>query len=182
MQQSSFNKAKSKKKANNKSNTLTVKFTEGPRVVIPYFKGFSEQYRHTLAKYRVETNCCQLMIAYLTLGWYVDVIITDTTALASQHHYWHQQHIIMPTLAETKKDVNLLVRVWCMTYVDNWHDVTIIPEATSWEWWHYWLIRLCQIILIELQVVISVCALYRFLLLQVQILHTMYPCNIYAHL
>ena len=29
------------------------KFIEGARVVIPYIKGLSEQYRHTLAKYRV---------------------------------------------------------------------------------------------------------------------------------
>ena len=40
-------------KANKKPNPSTVKFIEGARVVIPYIKGLSEQYRHTLAKYRV---------------------------------------------------------------------------------------------------------------------------------
>ena len=34
-------------------NPSTVKFIEGARVVMPYIKGLSEQYRHTLAKYRV---------------------------------------------------------------------------------------------------------------------------------
>ena len=36
-----------------KAKPSTVKFIEGARVVIPYIKGLSEQYRHTLAKYRV---------------------------------------------------------------------------------------------------------------------------------
>ena len=40
-------------KANKKPNLSTVKFIEEARVVIPYIKGLSEQYRHTLAKYRV---------------------------------------------------------------------------------------------------------------------------------
>ena len=35
------------------SSTYKKKFIEGARVVIPYIKGFSEQYRHILAKYRV---------------------------------------------------------------------------------------------------------------------------------
>ena len=48
-QHSSFNKAN----PNKKPNPSTVKFIEGARVVIPYIKGLSEQYRHTLAKYRV---------------------------------------------------------------------------------------------------------------------------------
>ena len=34
-------------------NPSTVKLIEGARVVIPYIKGLSEQYRHTLAKYTV---------------------------------------------------------------------------------------------------------------------------------
>ena len=37
---------------NKKPNLSTWKFI-GARVVIPYIKGLSEQYRHTLAKYRV---------------------------------------------------------------------------------------------------------------------------------
>ena len=43
----------STKKAKKKPNPSTVKFIEGARVVIPYIKGLSEQYRQTLAKYRV---------------------------------------------------------------------------------------------------------------------------------
>ena len=40
-------------KANKNPNPSTVKFIEGARVAIPYIKGLSEWYRHTLAKYRV---------------------------------------------------------------------------------------------------------------------------------
>ena len=36
-----------------KPNPSTVKFIEGARVVIPYIKGLREQYRHTLAQYKV---------------------------------------------------------------------------------------------------------------------------------
>ena len=43
-------KAKPQQKANKKPNPSTVKFIEGARIVIPYIKGLSEQYRHTLAK------------------------------------------------------------------------------------------------------------------------------------
>ena len=50
-QQSSFNKAN----PNKKPNPSTVKFIEGARIVIPYMKGLCEQYRHTLAKYRVRS-------------------------------------------------------------------------------------------------------------------------------
>ena len=38
---------------NRKPNPSTGKFIEGARVVIPFIKGLSEQYRHTLAKYKV---------------------------------------------------------------------------------------------------------------------------------
>ena len=38
---------------NQKPNPSTGKFIEGARIVIPYIKGLSEQYRHTIAKYRV---------------------------------------------------------------------------------------------------------------------------------
>ena len=48
-----FQQGKPQQKANKKLNPSTVKFIEGARVVIPYIKGLSEQYRHTLAKYRV---------------------------------------------------------------------------------------------------------------------------------
>ena len=48
-----FQQSKPQQKANKKPNPSTVKFIEGARVVIPYIKGISEQYRHTLAKYRV---------------------------------------------------------------------------------------------------------------------------------
>ena len=45
--------SKPQAKANKKPNPFTGKLTEGTRVVIPYIKGLSEQYRCTLAKYRV---------------------------------------------------------------------------------------------------------------------------------
>ena len=48
-----FQQGKPQQKANKKPNQSTVKFIEGARFVIPYIKGLSEQYRHTLAKYRV---------------------------------------------------------------------------------------------------------------------------------
>ena len=47
-----FQQGRPQEKANKKPNPSTVKFT-GARVVTPYIKGLSEQYRHTLAKYRV---------------------------------------------------------------------------------------------------------------------------------
>ena len=43
----------SKPNPNRKPNPSRGKFIEGIRVVIPYIKGLREQYRHTLAKYRV---------------------------------------------------------------------------------------------------------------------------------
>ena len=48
-----FQQGKPQQKANKKPNPSTVKFIEGARVVIPYIKGLSEQYRHPLVKYRV---------------------------------------------------------------------------------------------------------------------------------
>ena len=42
-----------KQKANKKPKPSTVKFIESARIFIPYIKGLSEQYRYTLAKYRV---------------------------------------------------------------------------------------------------------------------------------
>ena len=48
-----FQQDKPQQKTNRKPNPSTGKFTEGASVVIPYIKGLSEQYRHTLAKYRV---------------------------------------------------------------------------------------------------------------------------------
>ena len=48
-----FQQGKSQQKANKKPNPSTVKFIEGAGVVIPNIKGLHEQYRHTLAKYRV---------------------------------------------------------------------------------------------------------------------------------
>ena len=53
-QHSSFNKANPNRKPTKSQTPSTVKFIEGARVVIPYIKGLSEQYRHTLAKYRVK--------------------------------------------------------------------------------------------------------------------------------
>ena len=49
----SFQQSKPQQKANKKPKPSRVKFIEGARVVIPYTKGLSKQYRHTLAKYRV---------------------------------------------------------------------------------------------------------------------------------
>ena len=48
-----FQQGKPQQKANKKPNPSTVTFIERARVVIPYIKGLSEQYRHTLAKYGV---------------------------------------------------------------------------------------------------------------------------------
>ena len=56
-------------KTNKKPTPSTGKFTEGATVVIPYIKGLSEQYRHTLAKYRVrvffkDTNTIKSLIMH----------------------------------------------------------------------------------------------------------------------
>ena len=48
-----FQQGKPQQKTNKKPNPSTVKFIEGAKVVIPYTKGLSEWYRHTLTKYRV---------------------------------------------------------------------------------------------------------------------------------
>ena len=48
-----FQQSKPQQKANKKPNPSAVKFIERARVVIPYIKGLSKQYRHTLAKYKV---------------------------------------------------------------------------------------------------------------------------------
>ena len=48
-----FQQGKPKQKTNKKPNPSMEKFIEGARVAIPYIKGLSEQYRQTLAKYRV---------------------------------------------------------------------------------------------------------------------------------
>ena len=48
-----FQQCKPQQKTNKKPKPSTVKFIEEARVVIPYIKGLSKQYRHTLAKYRV---------------------------------------------------------------------------------------------------------------------------------
>ena len=48
-----FQQSKPQQKTNKKPNPSTVKFIEGAIVVMTYIKGLSEQYRHTLAKYRV---------------------------------------------------------------------------------------------------------------------------------
>ena len=50
-----FQQGKPQQKANKKPNPSTGKFIEGTRGVIPYIKGLSEQYRHTLAKYKVKS-------------------------------------------------------------------------------------------------------------------------------
>ena len=48
-----FQQGNPQQKGNKRPNPSTVKFIEGARVALPYIKGLSEQYRHTLAKYRV---------------------------------------------------------------------------------------------------------------------------------
>ena len=48
-----FQQGKPKQKTNKRPNPSMEKFIDGARVVIPYIKGLSEQYRHTLAKDRV---------------------------------------------------------------------------------------------------------------------------------
>ena len=52
-QNSSFNKANPNIKQTKSQTHLQESFIEGARVVVPYIKGFSEQYRHTLAEYKV---------------------------------------------------------------------------------------------------------------------------------
>ena len=47
-----FQQGKFQQKTNGKSNPSTGRFIEGTRVVIPYIKGLSKQYRCTLAKYK----------------------------------------------------------------------------------------------------------------------------------
>ena len=49
-----FQQGKPQQKDNIKPNPSTVKFIEGARVVMPHIKGPSEQYRYTLANYRVK--------------------------------------------------------------------------------------------------------------------------------
>ena len=48
-----FQQGKPQQKTNKKWNPFTGKFIEGARVVTSYIKGLSEQYRHTLAEYKV---------------------------------------------------------------------------------------------------------------------------------
>ena len=48
-----FQQDKLQQKANKKPNPPTRKFIEGARVVIPFIKGLSEQYRYAPAKYKV---------------------------------------------------------------------------------------------------------------------------------
>ena len=48
-----FQQGKPQQKTNKKPNPSTEKYIEGARVVIPYIKGLSGQYRHTIAKYGV---------------------------------------------------------------------------------------------------------------------------------
>ena len=47
-----FQQDKLQQKMNKKPNPSTGKFIEGVRFVVPYIKGLSKQYRHTLAKYK----------------------------------------------------------------------------------------------------------------------------------
>ena len=48
-----FQQGKPQQKTNKKPNPSTGKFIEGARIIIPYSKGLTEQYRHTLAKYKI---------------------------------------------------------------------------------------------------------------------------------
>ena len=50
-----FEQGKTQTENQQKPNPSMEKFIEGGTVVIPYIKGLSEQYRHTLAKYRVKS-------------------------------------------------------------------------------------------------------------------------------
>ena len=50
-----FQQGKPQQKTNKKLHLSTGKFIDGAGVVIPYIKGLSEQYRHTLAKYKVKS-------------------------------------------------------------------------------------------------------------------------------
>ena len=48
-----FQQGKPQQKTNGNPKLSTVKFIVGSAAVIPYIKGLSEQYRHTLAEYKV---------------------------------------------------------------------------------------------------------------------------------
>ena len=48
-----FQQGKPQQETNRKPNPATAKFLEGSKVVIPYIKGLSEQYRCILVKYSV---------------------------------------------------------------------------------------------------------------------------------
>ena len=50
-----FQQGRPQQKANKKPNPSAGKFIEGARVVIPYIKGLSEQYRHTIGKYKIQS-------------------------------------------------------------------------------------------------------------------------------
>ena len=49
-----FQQGKPQQETNKKPNPSTGKFIEGTRIVIPYIKGLSEQYKDTLAKYSLK--------------------------------------------------------------------------------------------------------------------------------
>ena len=98
-----FQKSKPQEKANRKPNPSTIKFIEGARVVIPYIKGFSEQYRHILAKYRVRvffkgtstiksfTHASKRSISRCTENWYNPTLEMPSWQLHSWIHRWNQQ-------------------------------------------------------------------------------------------
>ena len=48
-----FQQGKPQQKTNKMPNPSAGKYIEGARVIIPYIKGLSEQYSHTLAKHKV---------------------------------------------------------------------------------------------------------------------------------
>ena len=97
-----FQQGKPQEKTNKKPNPSTGKFIEGARAVIPYTIGLSVQYRHTLAKYRVEFSlkapvpsnlysCIQKIQFHMLRNWHnlpLEILIPQ---LHSQIHRWYQQ-------------------------------------------------------------------------------------------
>ena len=98
-----FQQGKPQQKTNKKPNPPTGMFIEGARVVIPYIKGFSEQYRHTIAKYRVRvffkctstnqvfTHASKRSNSRCTENWYNLPLEMPSQQLHSYIHRWNQQ-------------------------------------------------------------------------------------------
>ena len=101
--QHSFFQGKHQQKINKKPKPSTGKITEGARVVISYIKCLSEQYRCTLAKYKVRVFfkgtstpsnlylCIQKIQFQMLKNWYNLSLEMSSQQLHSWTHRWNQQ-------------------------------------------------------------------------------------------